>query len=248
MYTSDRNRQPTADSFSTRFIFLQLCTGGDLFTYIVAYTEKDSRLCEAESKFIMFQILVGLEHLHSRQISHRDLKPENILLHSPGPYPRVVIADFGLARPRAYQETLNVCGTDPGILALDQEHLKYSGMPSDCWSAGVVLYIMLCGSHPFDDEQMPDSSSDWVSHIQESRKSQTSSKYCQNEARLKARIIEGTVDYNPRIWCAVPDGSAACIPPIHDYMRRATVDQALASRWISGEIDQLKITYRNKVG
>ncbi|KAJ7706372.1 kinase-like domain-containing protein [Mycena rosella] len=130
------------------FIFLQLCTGGDLFTYIIAYAEKESRLCEAEAKFIMYQLLIGLLYLHSKMISHRDLKPENILLHVPGPYPRIVIADFGLARPRAYQETLNVCGTvsylpPEGILALDQEHLKYVGMPSDCWSAGVILYVML---------------------------------------------------------------------------------------------------------
>ncbi|KAJ6509350.1 kinase-like domain-containing protein [Mycena vitilis] len=130
------------------FLFLQLCTGGDLFTYITAYAEKESHLCEAEAKFIMYQLLIGLDHLHSKMISHRDLKPENILLYAPGPYPRIVIADFGLARPRAYQETLNVCGTvsylpPEGILALDQEHLKYMGMPSDCWSAGVILYIML---------------------------------------------------------------------------------------------------------
>lgn len=77
-----------------------------------------------------------------------DLKPENILLYSPGPYPRIVIADFGLARPNAYQETFNVCGTvsylpPEGVLALDHKHLGYVGMPSDCWSAGVILYIML---------------------------------------------------------------------------------------------------------
>lgn len=61
-----------------------------------------------------------------------DLKPENILLYSPGPYPRIVIADFGLARPNAYQETFNVCGTvsylpPEGVLALDHKHLGYVG-------------------------------------------------------------------------------------------------------------------------
>jgi meiosis-specific serine/threonine-protein kinase MEK1 len=75
-------------------------------------------------------------------------QPENILLHFPGPYPRIQIADFGLARPRGYQETLNVCGTisylpPEGILALDNKHLGYVGMAADCWSAGVILFIML---------------------------------------------------------------------------------------------------------
>jgi serine/threonine protein kinase len=39
------------------------------------------------------------------------LQPENILLYNPGPYPRIQIADFGLAREKSYQETFNVCGT-----------------------------------------------------------------------------------------------------------------------------------------
>lgn len=67
---------------------------------------------------------------------------------SPGPYPCIQIADFGLARPRGYQETLNVCGTvsylpPEGILALDHKHLGYVGMSADCWSAGVILFVML---------------------------------------------------------------------------------------------------------
>jgi serine/threonine protein kinase len=75
-------------------------------------------------------------------------QPENILLRAPGPYPHVQLADFGLARPRAAKSTLNVCGTvsylpPEGILALDGKDLKYVGMPADCWSVGVVLYIML---------------------------------------------------------------------------------------------------------
>lgn len=55
----------------TSHIFLQLCTGGDLFTYITSYAEKDSRLCEAEGKYIMYQLLKGLMYLHDKMISHR---------------------------------------------------------------------------------------------------------------------------------------------------------------------------------
>lgn len=75
-------------------------------------------------------------------------QPENILLHSPGPYPRIQIADFGLARSRAYEETLHVCGTisylpPEGVRALEDKKLGYVGMPADCWSAGIVIFAML---------------------------------------------------------------------------------------------------------
>ncbi|KAJ7107610.1 kinase-like protein [Mycena crocata] len=238
------------------FIFLQLCTGGDLFTYITAYAEKDSHLCEAEAKFIMFQLLVGLLYLHSKMISHRGMHrfPENILLHAPGPYPRIVIADFGLARPRAYQETLNVCGTvsylpPEGILALDQNHLKYSGMPSDCWSAGVILYIMLSGSHPFDNHNSTfDSSSDWLSHIRASHTSQVSQSYHRDEARLKARIIEGDMKFHPYPWNHMPDAKDLVYRLLNpNYLQRATVNHALQSEWIDSELEDLKVTYNNHV-
>ncbi|KAF8917624.1 kinase-like domain-containing protein [Mucidula mucida] len=129
------------------YIFLQLCAGGDLFAYITSRPENEHRLCEAEAKYIMFQLLKALKYLHDRSISHRGEQPENILLYGPGPYPRILLADFGLARLQSYQSTFNVCGTVPylppeGILALHSRHKGYVGA-ADCWSAGVTLYVML---------------------------------------------------------------------------------------------------------
>lgn len=68
-------------------------------------------------------------------------KPENVLLHDPGPFPRVTIADFGLARQKAYQATFNAVGTvsympPEAIHALAIPNAKYVGMPADCWSLG----------------------------------------------------------------------------------------------------------------
>jgi serine/threonine protein kinase len=60
------------------------------------------------------------------------LQPENILLHAPGPYPWILIADFGLALPGHQQKTRNVCGSlsylpPEGVLALDHKNLRYVG-------------------------------------------------------------------------------------------------------------------------
>ena len=54
-----------------RHIFLQLCTGGDLFSYIISHVKTSYRLHESEAKYIMFQILIGVKYLHDRKISHR---------------------------------------------------------------------------------------------------------------------------------------------------------------------------------
>ncbi|GJJ09807.1 hypothetical protein Clacol_004031 [Clathrus columnatus] len=137
--------------FSDDFInlFLELSTGGDLFTYIT--TRDNEKIPEREAKYCSFQLMLGLQYLHNRNISHRgflrrrdvqldtDLKPENVLLHTPGPYPRLMIADFGLARPRAYEETLNAVGTicympPEAILALQTKSHGYVGIYADAWS------------------------------------------------------------------------------------------------------------------
>ncbi|PPQ62984.1 hypothetical protein CVT24_006090 [Panaeolus cyanescens] len=200
-------------------IFLQLCTGGDLFTYITHKSHGGNRMCEAEAKYIMYQLLLGIRYLHDKCISHRgmgiilNLKPENILLHRPGPYPRILIGDFGLARPNSYQETFNVCGTvsylpPEGVLALDNKHLGYIGMPADCWSAGVILYIMLCGSHPFDYDT-PESS---ISPTR-LKSSYDAGIDDRNDVKVKARIVDGRVDYFRDPWAELSDGRISVIHP-----------------------------------
>ena len=84
----------------------------------------------------------------NRHSSTYALKPENILLATPGSYPRILIADFGLAREQAWQSTAHIVGTisylpPEAIQALARKDATYVGPPADCWSLGVVMYVML---------------------------------------------------------------------------------------------------------
>ncbi|OJA16249.1 hypothetical protein AZE42_00042 [Rhizopogon vesiculosus] len=258
------------------YIILELCTGGDLFTYIT--THPKHRLCEGEAKYIMYQLLKALKYLHDRMISHRgnvpyffheslaDHKPENILLFSPGPYPRIQIADFGLARPKAYQETLHVCGTisylpPEGILALEHKHLGYVGMPADCWSAGVTLFAMLTGSHPFDFAS-PSQSGVSLDDM-DSQGFVLSQRATAQDERTKQRILDGQICFHEPIWVfhnqmtfLITDpliiyGWVAKILVSHllvpDPQERSTVYAALKSGWICMDLEELDQAYRERI-
>ena len=133
-------------------LVLELVTGGELFDRIVAkgnYSEKDAATC-------MSQLCQALDYLHTKKIVHRDLKPENLLYASPADDANLKVADFGLARMLTAGDMMKTaCGT-PGDVA--PEILKNKGYDSgavDMWSAGVILYILLCGFPPFYEEELP---------------------------------------------------------------------------------------------
>ncbi len=70
---------------------MDVCTGGELFYHL----SRLKRMSESEARFYFAEILLGIEHLHSKNIVYRDIKPENILLDVDG---HVRIADFGLSK------------------------------------------------------------------------------------------------------------------------------------------------------
>ncbi|KAG7458842.1 hypothetical protein MATL_G00224830 [Megalops atlanticus] len=130
------------------FMVLEYCPGGELFDYIIA---KD-RLSEEETRVFFRQIVSALAYVHSQGYAHRDLKPENLLIDEDH---NLKLIDFGLcAKPKGglgYE--LKTCCGSPAYAAPELIQGKaYIGSEADVWSMGVLLFALLCGYLPFDDD------------------------------------------------------------------------------------------------
>uniref|UniRef100_A0A2K6TRS4 protein kinase C n=1 Tax=Saimiri boliviensis boliviensis TaxID=39432 RepID=A0A2K6TRS4_SAIBB len=124
---------------------------GDMLEMILS-SEK-SRLPERITKFMVTQILVALRNLHFKNIVHCDLKPENVLLASAEPFPQVKLCDFGFARiigEKSFRRS--VVGT-PAYLAPEVLRSKGYNRSLDMWSVGVIIYVSLSGTFPFNEDE-----------------------------------------------------------------------------------------------
>ena len=132
------------------YMIMDYCKGGELFDYIV----KKGRLNEEETSFFFYQIINGLEYIHSKNIVHRDLKPENLLLTDKN---KLKIIDFGLSNyfNLNKENKTNLLKTPCGSPCYAAPEMvsgnKYNGFKTDIWAIGIVLYAMIVGYLPFED-------------------------------------------------------------------------------------------------
>ncbi|KAJ1800749.1 Protein kinase [Coemansia sp. RSA 2399] len=134
---------------ATDIIMVIEYAGGELFNYIV----ERGRMNEKDARRFFQQIVSAVEYCHRRNIVHRDLKPENVLLD---PYDNVKVADFGLSNIMKDGEFLQTSCGSPNYAAPEVINGKlYAGPEVDAWSCGVILYVMMCGRLPFDDDHIP---------------------------------------------------------------------------------------------
>ncbi|KAJ8549088.1 hypothetical protein K7X08_032795 [Anisodus acutangulus] len=134
------------------YFVMELAHGGELFTKL---NRRGGRFSESTARFYFHQLVSALHFCHQNGVAHRDIKPQNLLLDKDG---HLKISDFGLsALPEQLRNGLlhTACGT-PAYSAPEVVYRKgYDGAKADAWSCGVILFVFLAGSLPFDDSNLP---------------------------------------------------------------------------------------------
>lgn len=189
------------------YLVMELCTGGDVFSRIIEsghFSEKEAIRCCRE-------LASALALIHSKGITHRDLKPENILLTSKDPGATIKVCDFGLSKLLKGQTKMKtICGTwaycAPEVIS-NKDYTR----AVDCWTMGVLMYILLSGYHPFDVYgDLP-------------------------EPQLLTKIINVQYDFDDPVWEEVSDECKILITQLlqHDPKTRMSMDDYLKSGWIN---------------
>ncbi|KAF8440136.1 hypothetical protein BGX38DRAFT_1097296 [Terfezia claveryi] len=180
------------------YMLCEYVNGGQMLDYIISH----GRLKEKQARKFGRQIASALDYCHRNSIVHRDLKIENILISKTGD---IKIIDFGLSNlfaPRSHLKTF--CGSlyfaAPELLQAKQ----YVGPEVDVWSFGIVLYVLVCGKVPFDDQSMP---------------------------ALHAKIKRGMVDYPT--WLTPDCRSILSRMLVTDPKARATLGEIMHHPWLN---------------
>jgi len=185
-------------------LVMELVNGGELFYKIVdkgSYTEK-------EAKGIVAQLVEGVNYLHGRGIAHRDLKPENLLCSETKDGMEIKIADFGLSKAFGGGDVLETsCGTPdyaaPEVLRMEGTYDK----AVDCWSVGVITYVILCGFPPF---------------------------YGKTQAQLFEKILNADFDFPDPEWTHISDEAKDFIKKllVLNVDARATAEDCANHPWL----------------
>ncbi|KAK1168066.1 serine/threonine-protein kinase SIK2 isoform X1 [Acipenser oxyrinchus oxyrinchus] len=131
------------------YIVTEYAKNGEMFDYLTS----NGRMIESDARKKFWQILTAVDYCHSHNIVHRDLKMENLLLDA---NMNIKLADFGFGNFYKLGDPLSTwCGSPPYAAPEVFEGKEYEGPQLDIWSLGVVLYVLVCGSLPFDGASLP---------------------------------------------------------------------------------------------
>ena len=131
------------------FIVMEYLAGGSLESYL---KKNKFNFTEKRAAEMMFQICEGMQYLHHYGVLHRDLKPENIMMTECSEKGQIKIMDFGLSKIMGPQErVVDGFGTLSFVAPEVLVRTPYNKQ-IDIWSIGIILYYMLSGTLPFDDD------------------------------------------------------------------------------------------------
>ncbi|KAJ3260393.1 hypothetical protein HDU77_001349 [Chytriomyces hyalinus] len=192
-------------------LVLEYAPGGELFHYIMA--QPSGHLGEREGCKFFAQLVAGVSYMHFMGIVHRDLKLENLLL---GPDNNILISDFGFANTSS-EHMATQCGSPSYAAPELVSNADYVGVSVDIWSCGVILYGMLCGYLPYDDDPSnPDS---------------------ENIQRLYQYIRTTVLTYPPFISNTVRHLMSIMLVP--NPQNRAKMSDILSHAWLAPESEIL---------
>ena len=130
-------------------IVMEYAAGGDLFDFVL----RRGGLNEHEARWFFQQLIIAIDFVHKKGVVNRDIKLENTLLDS-SPKPLIKLCDFGYSKDERYQSAPGSRVGTPAYLApeviMTTKGQTYNGKSADIWSCGVVLFVMLTGSYPFE--------------------------------------------------------------------------------------------------
>ncbi|KAL9247026.1 hypothetical protein vseg_020497 [Gypsophila vaccaria] len=183
-------------------LVMELCEGGELFDRIVArghYTERAA----AE---VMRTVVEVVQMCHRFGVIHRDLKPENFLFANKKENSPLKAIDFGLSIFFRPGERFSEIVGSPYYMAPEVLKRNY-GPEIDIWSAGVILYILLCGVPPF---------------------------WSESEQGVAQAILRGAIDFKRDPWPNISDGAKSLVRQMlePDPKKRLTAKQVLEHSWI----------------
>ncbi|GMH10308.1 hypothetical protein Nepgr_012149 [Nepenthes gracilis] len=192
----------TYEDDSAVHIVMELCEGGELFDQIVARGHYTERAAAAVTRTIVE--VVQMCHRHG--VMHRDLKPENFLFANKKETSPLKAIDFGLSVFFKPGERFTEIVGSPYYMAPEVLKRNY-GPEVDVWSAGVILYILLCGVPPF---------------------------WAETEQGVAQAIIRSVIDFKRDPWQKVSDNAKDLVKRMldPDPKRRLTAQEVLDHPWL----------------
>eukprot|EP00347_Sterkiella_histriomuscorum_P001999 403369865 len=136
------------------YIVMENCSRGTLMDHLESLFRRNETMKEKDVAVLMFKLLRAIHHIHSNGIVHRDLKPENIMFDQDG---TIKIIDFGLSK---IQNDFFMMRTKVGSLVYTAPEILQDqpyDHQIDLWSLGVIMYLCLSGSYPFDGKGMEEN-------------------------------------------------------------------------------------------